>query len=336
MAQPQIYARKAQIHLDDEGTVDTYSGPGGSGTDMFLAENVTYTVEGDNYVPSYVRADYLGMDESPGMMSATCSFEVPIKGSGTAGTAPEFSKALLGCGMRQSIVSATSVTYYPYSVFDGGTAVGPPATTNPAQSYSVSFLVNGIRYSLKGGFGTMTIRAEVGVPAKLQFSFQGAYNAVADDALEAPTYNATKAPSFLGATLAANFGGSTTPYGVENLEFVLGNTITLGRHANDASGIYGARIVGRKSTGSFDPEAVLVATYDWFGKQRAGTHGTLATGTVGSTAGNRWALNINRAALRPIGVSDRNGILAYSIPYGVTSLNTDVEGTNPDVTLVFT
>jgi len=330
MAQSQIYAKKAQIHLVVEATVDTYVAPTGSGSGMFLAQNVRISYQGDNYVPAYIRGDYLQPAESPGMLSGTIAFEVPIKGSGTAGPAPEFGEALKACGMKETTVPATSVSYVPHSVFDGSSG-------NPGQSYSISVLINGTRHSIKGAFGTWTLKAEVGVPALLQFSFQGAYNAVADDGLEAPTYQATKAPSFLGAaSFSANFGGATTPYGVENLELVLGNVITLGRSATDASGFYGARITGHKAYGSIDPEAVLVATYDWYGKQRAGTAGTLTTGAVGGTAGNKWAASVGRAILRPISPSDRNGILSYSIPFGVSSLNTDVEGTNADVTLAFT
>jgi hypothetical protein len=233
--------------------------------------------------------------------------------------------------MEETVNAAVSVVYTPLSVFNG-------TGGNPGQSYSVSVLENGVRYAIHGAFGNFTLTAGVGggEPGFLTFTFTGGYVAVADDALEAPTYQTTTAPAFQGATFATNIGGAYTPKGINTLEFDLGNTVTLGRDVNDAAGIYGARITGRRSFGSFDPEMVLVATEDFFGNQRAGTAGTIATGVIGSTAGNKWQLSIARAVLRPIELQDREAIRALTVPFAVSSLPTAVEGTNADVSLTFT
>lgn len=331
MAQTQLYAKKAQITIAEEVTVDTYVAPDGAGTGMFLAEEVTVAWDSSNYEPNQAHGDFLQMDEVPGPCSGTMSFRVPIKGSGTAGTAPEYAEALKACGYEETVVPATSVTYTPLSTFDG-------AGGNPGQSYSVSLLLNGIRYAIKGSFGNAVISGNVtgGEPGFLDFAFQGAYVAVADDALESPTYQTTTAPSFLGATFAMNFGGAHTPKGINNFSLDTGNQITIGRDINESSGIYGARITGRRSFGSFDPEMQLVATEDYHGTWRAGTSGTITTGAIGSTAGNIWTLSVARAVLRPISNSNREGIHALEIPFGVSSIATDVEGTNADVSLVYT
>lgn len=338
MPQTQIYTQLAQVHLVVEATVDTHVVPTDNGANMFLAEipDVPLTLEGENYRPNYTRSDFLNMDEVPGPMTGSLNFRVPLKGSGSAGTAPEFSTALLACAMRQSIVAATSVSYYPWHLFAGATDAGPPATTDPGQSYSVNILENGVRWSIKGAFGTFTLSAEVGQPAFLDFTFTGAYVAVVDDALETGmSYNATTAPSFLGASISTNFGAPYTPKGVESFSIDKGNEIAVGRDANESSGVYGARVGKPTTVGTYTPEMDLVANEDFFGNQRAGTAGTFTTGQVGSAAGNYWTVNANRIVLRPISLVNRNNIRALEVPFSVGSQTTDVAGTNVDLELKF-
>ena len=336
MAQTQIYAGKAQVHMIPETAAgDTYIAPAGDGSGIFLAADVTMSYDSSNYSPNYVREDYLSHDEIPGPMSGSISFSVPLKGSGTAGTAPEFAVALLGCGMRQSLTAITSANYYPISLFDAATAAGPPATTNPDQSYSVSILQNAVRHAIKGAFGNVSISANVDDIGMLNFTFTGAYVAFADDGLDVTpvSYDTTTPPAFRGATFVAH---TYAAKGVNTLSLDLGNKISIMKDANNAAGILGARIVGRKSTGSFDCELTLAATNNYISRQRAGTSGSITTGAIGATAGNKWTLTVARSVLQPIAVSDRDGIAIQTVPFAVSSNYTDVEGTTPDITLSFT
>ena len=62
----------------------------------------------------------------------------------------------------------------------------------------------------------------------------------------------------------------------------------MGQDVSEASGHLRFEDHGRrKSSGSFDPEMTTVANQDYFGIQRAGTVGSIATGVIGGTAGNR-------------------------------------------------
>lgn len=329
MAQTQINTRLAQVHVVEESSQDTYVAPANNGTGMFMAEigDSPLAVSSSNFEPTYHRADYLSMDEIPGSVSATISFRFPLKGSGSADTAPEFGECLKACGLEETIPGAGgAITYTPLSTFDG-------TGGNPGPSYSCTVLEDGLAYAVKGAFGTFTISAPVGEPAYCDVTMTGAYVAPADDALETPTYQTTVAPAFMGASITI---AGATPKGVENLEFDLGNIIRMGPDANEATGFYGARITGRKSSGSLDPEAVLVATRDDFALWRAGTTGAITTGAVGSGADNSWQIDIARASRRPPELSNADGIRKYSIPFGVVALATDVEGTNFDFTLTFT
>ncbi len=328
MAQTQLYAKKSQLHIVAETTTDTYLAPAGAGANMVLIENLGWSMQSEQNSTNFHRPDFLSSDEIPGASAATITFEWPLRGSGTAGTAPQIANALKACGMRETTVGGTSVTYAPHSVFDGSGG-------NPASSYSVSWLLNGARHALKGAFGSFKLVGDVKSFAKLQFTMQGAYVAFADDGLESPTYQTALARRFTGASFSTNFGGAYIPKGVQALEMDLGNSIVIGADINEVSGIYGARIVSRRSTGSFDMELVLAATKDFFAIREAGTAGTITTGDIGS-AGNIWRLNINRATLRPIELqAPIDNIARFRVPFAVSSAGTDVEGTNNDVELIF-
>ena len=327
MAQTQLYMKRAQVFCVEESGQDTYLEQVAG--DAVLAEQVTVTIDSTNYEPTTVRGDFLSTDETPGMASVAFNFRVPLHGSGTAGTAPEFDSLLKASGFKVVNVPVTSDTYTPLSTFDG-------AGGNPGPSYSCTLLEDGVSYKAKGGFATVVFEGAVGDPMFMNFTFTGAYQAVTDDALETASYNSVAAPPFKGATFATNFGGAYTPKGINNFNLDLGNTVALMHDINDASGNYGARITGRKSIGSFDPEMVLVATEDFFGQWVAGTTGTIATGVVGSTAGNKWSLAVARAVKRAPEMGDRDGVRILSVPYAVSSAGSDVEGTNADITLAFT
>lgn len=328
MAQTQIYLGKGQIHVKETAD-DSYDNPDGDNSGMFLAQNITWTVDSSNWEPGYVREDYLQMDEVPGAASASLSFEIPIKGSGTIDSAPEYGEALKACGLEETSTASTSVTYTPISVFDG-------AGGNPGPAYSATALVNGVAYAIKGAFGNAVFNLAVGEPGIIAVTLQGGYVAVADDALESPTYETTVPVPFMGGTFASNFGGAYSDKAVSEMSLDLGNRLAMRQDVNETYGIAGARITGRKSTGSFAPEMVLVATHDYFGTWAAGTSGTLDTGVIGGTSGNRWRLQVGRCICRPPERTENDGIEKLTVPFAVSSAATDTEGTNFDVTLTLT
>jgi len=328
MAQTQLYTHRAQIFVKEESSQDTYITQ--TAADVILAEigDTPYTINGENYAPTTIRGDFLSSDEIPGYQSAEMTFRVPMRGSGGTGptTEPDYTEALKACGLAYA--AGPPQTYTPISTFDG-------AGGNPGMSYSVTLLEDGVAYQMRGCFGNVVFAGEVGQPMFAEFTFMGAPVDVMDDALETVTYDTTVAPLFMGATFATNFGGAYSPKAVSNFTLDLGNQVTLVGDINDAAGVY-ARITSRKSFGSFDPEAALVATQDWYGIQFAGTTGTIATGAVGGTAGNQWAIDIGRSVLRPITMASNENIRKYEVPFGVSSAPADVEGTNFDVTISFT
>lgn len=82
------------------------------------------------------------------------SFDVPLAGSGAAGTAPAWGVAIRICGFDETIVSETSVAYTPVdTAFESATG---------------AFFIDGIRHLLTGMRGRQMLLKSFAPPANLQ------------------------------------------------------------------------------------------------------------------------------------------------------------------------
>lgn len=235
------------------------------------------------------------------------SFDVEIKGSGAAGTAPELGVLLQGCAMSETIVASTSVTYKPASTAH--------------KSLTLYFYQDGLLYKLTGARGRVKAMLKVGEVGKLSFEFVGHFSGPTDVALPTPTYNATvPVPVLSSAFSIASYSAIIT-----GLEFDLGNNVVTPGDIAKADGYGEIQIVQRKLTGSFDAESVLVATHDFIGKWTAGTAMALATGTIGSTAGNRYAVSMPAVTYTEVGKGDKESISTFDLSFQGAESATDDE-----------
>ena len=83
-----------------------------TGADAILIENLqmSYVNERMNERPA-IRQSFGKLAAIYGGSLAQVTFDIEIKGSGTAGTAPEAGALLQAVGMSETIVATTSVTY---------------------------------------------------------------------------------------------------------------------------------------------------------------------------------------------------------------------------------
>jgi hypothetical protein len=87
----------------------------------------------------------------------------------------------------------------------------------------------------------------------------------------------------------------------------LGNKLVLQPDWNISSGHKQVLITGREPVLTFDPEKVLVATYDFYTKWRAGS--TVAmTAQVGATAGNICTVTAPAVQPTKLAEADRDGL----------------------------
>ncbi len=283
----ELLTRKSQLAVEEEaveGTAETIVA-----ADAVHASEIKVTPEVEAIDRNLASASLSPIGKIVGGISAKASFEIELKGSGTAGTPPEFSSLLKACGFAETIVASTSVTYLPAS-----SAI--PALT-------IAHFMDGKRFQMAGARGTVKIVLAAGQLPKLVFEFTGTSYTEADAALlSGVTYQSTKPVAFMSAAFALHGHAGV----IDSLEIDVANTVTLRKDANAVGGYAGAAITAREPKMTCAPEDVLVATKDWYSILTAGTEGAL-TATVGSTAGNICTITAPKTQLVNRTPGERDG-----------------------------
>ena len=235
------------------------------------------------------------------------SFDVEIKGSGAAGTAPELGVLLKGCGFGETVVASTSVAYAPAS----------------SAHKSLTFYVyeDGLRYNVTGARGSVTASLQTAQVGKLSFTFTGHLAGPTDVALATPTYNSAVPPVVINAPFSIDSYSAV----ISKIDFDMGLEVAKPDNIAATDGYGEIRITGRAVTGTIDPEAVLVAAYDWVTKWKSSASYALTSGLIGATAGNRYTLTMPAVVYSEIGTGDREGILTREVGFQATESAGDDE-----------
>jgi hypothetical protein len=246
-----------------------------------------------------------------GKRAIEVSFSCELKNGGTKGAAPQLSALLQACGFSEGASVGSSVLYKP-------TNTGHKSIT--IYVYEIPETGSAILKKVTGARGNVSLRLEAGQIAGLDFSFRGKYNASADVTAPAtPTYESTKPPIVESSSFTYN---EVTTLAVQSVSIDMGNELVEDDNINSANGIAGFTITGRKPSGSFNPEAVNVATVDWEGLWIAATEATMSF-VVGSAAGNKVTISCPKVNIENIADGDRNGRLVRDIPFRVNYENGD-------------
>lgn len=286
------------------------------GSDGILVENPEVTLE--NIVVSDrngVRQTLATLQKVVGDTLYGIKFGVELKGSGTAGTAPEIGPALECCGMGETIVPATSVAYAPSS------------DEANHESCTIYAYHDGELYKLLGCRGTVEAVMEANKIAMLNFTFVGHRSGtVTDQAVITPTLSSVVPPVMKGGALT--LGGDSLV--IPNVKWGLNNNLSIRGDISAADGFASIRIVGRDVTLGIDPEAVTVATKNHIALMLANTAEAFTTGAIGS-AGNQIQVDCPAAAYRGISIGDREGVRMKDLEMGAGESSGDDE-----LTLTFT
>jgi len=209
------------------------------------------------------------------------TFDVPMAGSGAAGTAPSWGELLNGSLTNEAISAGTSVTYTPSS------------SSTDDKSLTIALYVDGHRYLLNGARCNPTMVFNAGEVPMVRFEALGGYNARTDTALiSAVSYEDTIATALVGGTFT--FGG-TNLLG-KSLEVNFGNILVARPDYTTANGIKSVVISRREPSAVLVVEDELVATKDFFGLATAGTESALVFGPFGA-AGNIITLNLPKCQI---------------------------------------
>jgi hypothetical protein len=115
--------------------------------------------------------------------------------------------------------------------------------------------------------------------------------------------------------LATTVGGVANLV-VQNYEFSMNNTVEVPDNLNDSEGYGNILITARDPQLKLTRHMELVATLNPFTALTANTAIALASGTLGSTAGNRIALTCAQTHYRGIDFGDDNGVRTETAMFG--------------------
>ena len=236
-----------------------------------------------------------------GKQFAELTFQVEIKGSGTAGTAPRLGALLQACSYDETVVSNTSVTYEPVS--------------SSQKSITMYLYIDGRRHIITGARGSVKISAEAGSIAILEFTFKGKYQAPTNQAIVTGTYDTPLPPVAKSCQFSYN---SKTTLCSKSVEIDTANTIAQRDCMSEASGIAGFEITARKPVMTFDVEAQIETSYDFRTDQM--TNQRAVSFVIGATAGNICTVTVPKYNITDIEYGDAEEILLEKLT-GECSIN---------------
>jgi len=292
-----LLLRKRLILIETESSYGTDPTP--TGADAVLVRDLNITPQQSDVVNRDVVRPYLGASEQ--LLANTrveCSFSVELAGSGAAGTAPQYGKALQACGLSETIVADTSVTYAPVSA--------------SFSSVTIYYNIDGLRHKVTGCRGTFSINCTVGEIPTIDFTFTGVYVAPDDSALPSATYANQASPLIFKNGNTSSFQLLSFAGALQAFSFDLGNNLV---YRELVGGTKEVLLTDRAGTGSTTIEAVSIASKNYFGSALTDSSLGNLDFTHGSTAGNIVDFASTRVDIGDVSYSDQDGIAMFNIPY---------------------
>jgi len=268
-----------------------------------------------------VQASFSRLPQVAGEINATLTFRTELKGSSAAGTAPPHLSALFkACGMSETIVSVTSVTYAPV------TEDIPTVTLDLREGSDSSGFKSKV---LIGARGTYKLVAVKGAIVMVEFEFKGKYKEPTDTVAFAQAAPGVIPQTFLGVGFSVLSVGTLN---IQNLTIDIANEIIHRPDVNEATGFLSALYVGRTPKAEVDPEQVLNSVINFFLKIRDNSEGILTYNLTGS-AGNIMTFTAPKAQFINLSEGDSDSIRTEEMEM---ALNQDGDEGDDEFTIAFT
>jgi hypothetical protein len=256
-----------------------------------------------------------------GKLYVEVKLKVALKGTTAAGTANAPQDALLqACSFISTDNGTTSTVYSLASATISNFAgMGKSCTiqfyeAGPAPIYHlvVGCVAKSAKITLKAGGMVM-----------LDATYQGIYAAPTDASFPSVVYTETvKEPIFQSSTLSVN---SVTSLVVANIEIDLGLETVLRENSLSAYGVGGFAVLGRKVTGSIDPEVVALSVHDPFALSLARTEFPITFKADGAAAGNKFAFSLPKCQYNDVAYGERGAVKVYKCPFQANQTTADDE-----------
>jgi hypothetical protein len=309
-----LLLRKRLILIETESTYATDATP--DGADAVLVRDLNITPQQSDVVSRDLIRPYLGASEQ--LLANTrveCTFSVEFAGSGTAGTAPRYGKALQACGLSETVAAGTSVTYAPVS--------------SNFSSVTIHYNIDGVRHRVTGCRGTFVLNANVGEIPTIDFAFTGIYNAPEDSALPSVTYADQVPPLIFKNGNTDSFELLSFSGCLQSVTLDVGNNLVYRDLIGCTKEVL---ITDRASTGTVVIEMIPIADKDYFAAALTDQSLGNLTFQHGTTAGNIIDFSSTKVDIGDLSYSDQDGIAMLRLPY------TTVPSTagNDEFSLVYT
>jgi hypothetical protein len=309
-----LLLRKRLILIETESTYGTDATP--DGADAVLVRDLNIVPQQSDVVSRDLIRPYLGASEQ--LLANTrveCTFSVELAGSGTAGTAPRYGKALQACGLSETVAAGTSVTYAPVS--------------SNFSSVTIHYNIDGVRHKVTGARGTFVLNANVGEIPTLDFTFTGIYNAPDDSALPSVTYADQVPPLIFKNGNTDTFELLSYAGCLQSVTFDLGNNLVYRDLIGCTKEVL---ITDRAATGTVVQEMISIATKDYFTAALTDQSVGNLTFQHGTAAGNIIDFASTRVDISDVSYSDQDGIAMINIPYTAVPSSSG----NDEFSLVYT
>jgi hypothetical protein len=255
-----------------------------------------------------------------GMKKMTVTFKSELKGGGvypavgSTSQAPRTGALLRACGMVQSGDAETAS-----GDFDG--SIDYTTASGSFESCTLIVFRDGLQYTVRGCRGTFDIEVPAGNYGVCNWTFTGRYETPIDSATPACTYE-TGLPPRPGQVADSFLADSYGPVNVPTFTVDRGNTMTDKMSLTASEGLYGVRISDFEVKGKISPDAVLLATKNWFAAYEDSTTSKLNL-ILGADTNNKVTITVPQAQITAIANEDDNGELKHGLDFRGTD-----DGTN--------
>jgi len=274
-----------------------------------LALDLDITVQGDKLERNPGMTTLSRFNPIIGKRWVEITFGVEIRGSGSAGTAPRMGDILEACGMAETISAGSYVDYDPASA--------------DHKSVTIYAYIDGVRWIITGCKGSWEVVGDINQIGRINFTMMGLYADYTDVALASGcVYDPRPEP-----LLAASFSyDSIATFKVAQIQANIQNEVAPSEDINATHGVSAFTITGRNCIGSFNPELVTKATYDFYTKWRTANAAAL-TCTFGQTAGKKMVLSGPSVTMDSVKPGDRGGIRIFDVPisFGLSSGDDEIK-----------
>lgn len=191
-----IFLRNRIFRAAIESTYGSDAAPAAE-TGILLKEPVLTPMEGQD-LDRDLELPYFGQQGTvPIDVHSKLSFKVELAPSGTPGVAPGWGILLRACGVAETIVPDTSVTYNPI--------------TDDAESVSIHIFIGNTRHVILGARGTATFEMSASSIPYIMFEFTGLFTLPSEQVRVLPNLDNWQppqevTPAFSELTIAGNAG----------------------------------------------------------------------------------------------------------------------------------